>query len=61
MHRTVFACIMKYSHKAAEYFHSMLMTSFIFRSTELELLYPDLKEYIADMNVMMSLIINGPV
>ncbi|XP_023810489.1 AMP deaminase 2 isoform X1 [Oryzias latipes] len=31
------------------------------KSTELELLYPDLKEYIADMNVMMSLIINGPV
>lgn len=32
-----------------------------FRSTELDLLYPDLKEYIADMNVMMALIINGPV
>lgn len=31
------------------------------RSTELDLLYPDLKEYIADMNVMMALIINGPV
>lgn len=31
------------------------------RSTELELLYPDLQEYIADMNVMMALIINGPV
>lgn len=28
---------------------------------ELDLPYPDLKEYIADMNVMMSLIINGPV
>lgn len=32
-----------------------------FRSAELDLLYPDLKEYIADMNVMMALIINGPV
>lgn len=31
------------------------------RSTELELPYPDLQEYIADMNVMMALIINGPV
>uniref|UniRef100_A0A665UIZ9 AMP deaminase n=2 Tax=Echeneis naucrates TaxID=173247 RepID=A0A665UIZ9_ECHNA len=30
-------------------------------STELDLPYPDLKEYIADMNVMMALIINGPV
>uniref|UniRef100_A0A6Q2WTL4 AMP deaminase n=1 Tax=Esox lucius TaxID=8010 RepID=A0A6Q2WTL4_ESOLU len=33
----------------------------ISRSTELDLPYPDLKEYIADMNVMMALIINGPV
>uniref|UniRef100_A0A673HSP4 AMP deaminase n=1 Tax=Sinocyclocheilus rhinocerous TaxID=307959 RepID=A0A673HSP4_9TELE len=31
------------------------------RSTELDLPYPDLQEYIADMNVMMALIINGPV
>uniref|UniRef100_A0A3Q3G4T7 AMP deaminase n=1 Tax=Labrus bergylta TaxID=56723 RepID=A0A3Q3G4T7_9LABR len=31
------------------------------KSTELELPYPDLQEYIADMNVMMALIINGPV
>ncbi|KAK7136551.1 hypothetical protein R3I93_016777 [Phoxinus phoxinus] len=31
------------------------------KSTELDLPYPDLQEYIADMNVMMSLIINGPV
>uniref|UniRef100_A0A8D3CWC7 AMP deaminase n=1 Tax=Scophthalmus maximus TaxID=52904 RepID=A0A8D3CWC7_SCOMX len=31
------------------------------KGTELDLPYPDLKEYIADMNVMMSLIINGPV
>uniref|UniRef100_A0A8K9XWY2 AMP deaminase n=1 Tax=Oncorhynchus mykiss TaxID=8022 RepID=A0A8K9XWY2_ONCMY len=30
-------------------------------STELELPYPDLSEYIADMNVMTALIINGPV
>uniref|UniRef100_A0A665UJP2 AMP deaminase n=1 Tax=Echeneis naucrates TaxID=173247 RepID=A0A665UJP2_ECHNA len=30
-------------------------------TTELDLPYPDLKEYIADMNVMMALIINGPV
>ena len=32
-----------------------------FRSTELDLPYPDLKEYIADLNVMMALVINGPV
>ncbi|KAJ7999120.1 hypothetical protein DPEC_G00212110 [Dallia pectoralis] len=31
------------------------------KSTELDLPYPVLKEYIADMNVMMALIINGPV
>ncbi|XP_026023729.1 AMP deaminase 2 isoform X1 [Maylandia zebra] len=31
------------------------------KSGELDLPYPDLKEYIADMNVMMALIINGPV
>ncbi|KAK6319203.1 hypothetical protein J4Q44_G00104140 [Coregonus suidteri] len=31
------------------------------KSTELDLPYPDLKEYIADMNIMMALIINGPV
>ncbi|XP_041801445.1 AMP deaminase 2 isoform X1 [Chelmon rostratus] len=31
------------------------------KSTELDLPYPDLQEYIADMNVMMALIINGPV
>lgn len=31
------------------------------RATELDLPYPDLQEYIADMNVMMALIINGPV
>uniref|UniRef100_A0A665UV15 AMP deaminase n=1 Tax=Echeneis naucrates TaxID=173247 RepID=A0A665UV15_ECHNA len=31
------------------------------RSTEMDLPYPDLQEYIADMNVMMALIINGPV
>ncbi|XP_029906950.1 AMP deaminase 2 isoform X2 [Myripristis murdjan] len=31
------------------------------KSTELDLPYPDLNEYIADMNVMMALIINGPV
>uniref|UniRef100_A0A671TNY7 AMP deaminase n=1 Tax=Sparus aurata TaxID=8175 RepID=A0A671TNY7_SPAAU len=31
------------------------------KSTELDLPYPDLHEYIADMNVMMALIINGPV
>ncbi|TNN82937.1 AMP deaminase 2 [Liparis tanakae] len=31
------------------------------KSTELELPYPDLQEYIADMNMMMALIINGPV
>ncbi|XP_062282828.1 AMP deaminase 2 [Scomber scombrus] len=31
------------------------------KCTELDLPYPDLQEYIADMNVMMALIINGPV
>ncbi|XP_038553207.1 AMP deaminase 2-like isoform X3 [Micropterus salmoides] len=31
------------------------------KGSELDLPYPDLKEYIADMNVMMALIINGPV
>ncbi|XP_039653379.1 AMP deaminase 2 isoform X2 [Perca fluviatilis] len=31
------------------------------KNTELELPYPDLTEYIGDMNVMMALIINGPV
>ncbi|XP_035761467.1 AMP deaminase 2 [Neolamprologus brichardi] len=31
------------------------------KTTELDLPYPDLQEYIADMNVMMALIINGPV
>ncbi|KAG7519082.1 hypothetical protein JOB18_000842 [Solea senegalensis] len=31
------------------------------KRTELDLPYPDLHEYIADMNVMMALIINGPV
>ncbi|XP_016390065.1 AMP deaminase 2-like [Sinocyclocheilus rhinocerous] len=30
-------------------------------STELDLPYPDLQEYIADMTLMMALIINGPV
>uniref|UniRef100_A0A673YCW1 AMP deaminase n=1 Tax=Salmo trutta TaxID=8032 RepID=A0A673YCW1_SALTR len=38
-----------------------VMHSACFQSTELDLPYPDLKEYIADMNVMMALIINGPV
>nr|XP_055073443.1 AMP deaminase 2 isoform X3 [Misgurnus anguillicaudatus] len=31
------------------------------KSTELDLPYPDLQEFITDMNVMMALIINGPV
>uniref|UniRef100_A0A673YLL7 AMP deaminase n=1 Tax=Salmo trutta TaxID=8032 RepID=A0A673YLL7_SALTR len=31
------------------------------KSTELELPYPDQQDYINDMNVMMALIINGPV
>lgn len=30
-------------------------------STELDLPYPDLQEFITDMNFMMALIINGPV
>lgn len=33
----------------------------LYRSSELDLPYPDLTEYIGDMNVMMALIINGPV
>lgn len=31
------------------------------RSTELDLPYPDLQEFIADMNFLMALIINGPM
>ncbi|XP_041636954.1 AMP deaminase 2 isoform X2 [Cheilinus undulatus] len=31
------------------------------KSSELDLPYPDLNDYIADMNIMMALIINGPV
>uniref|UniRef100_A0A8B9GRM1 AMP deaminase n=1 Tax=Astyanax mexicanus TaxID=7994 RepID=A0A8B9GRM1_ASTMX len=31
------------------------------KTTELDLPYPNLQDYIADMNVMMALIINGPV
>lgn len=38
-----------------------IIITLLFRSGELDLPYPDLKEYIADMNVMMALIINGPV
>ncbi|XP_018422496.1 PREDICTED: AMP deaminase 2 [Nanorana parkeri] len=30
-------------------------------STELDLPYPDLQEFVADMNVLMALIINGPI
>ncbi|XP_040193572.1 AMP deaminase 2 isoform X2 [Rana temporaria] len=30
-------------------------------TTELDLPYPDLQEFVADMNVLMSLIINGPI
>lgn len=40
---------------------SLFVFDFANRSTELDLPYPDLQEYIADMNVMMALIINGPV
>uniref|UniRef100_H3A0A9 AMP deaminase n=1 Tax=Latimeria chalumnae TaxID=7897 RepID=H3A0A9_LATCH len=31
------------------------------KSTELDLPYPDLQEFVADMNVLMALIINGPI
>ncbi|XP_030821809.1 AMP deaminase 2 isoform X1 [Camarhynchus parvulus] len=31
------------------------------KSTELDLPYPDLQEFIADMNFLMALIINGPI
>ncbi|XP_062396422.1 AMP deaminase 2 isoform X1 [Sardina pilchardus] len=41
--------------------HVYTKKSIMDMSTELDLPYPDLKEYIADMNVMMALIINGPV
>ncbi|XP_063307979.1 AMP deaminase 2 isoform X2 [Pelobates fuscus] len=30
-------------------------------STEMDLPYPDLQEFVADMNVLMALIINGPI
>uniref|UniRef100_A0A8B9GPL1 AMP deaminase n=1 Tax=Astyanax mexicanus TaxID=7994 RepID=A0A8B9GPL1_ASTMX len=38
--------------------HKILCVSM---TTELDLPYPNLQDYIADMNVMMALIINGPV
>ncbi|XP_061529112.1 AMP deaminase 2 isoform X1 [Phycodurus eques] len=41
--------------------HVYTSTETMDKSTELDLPYPDLQEYIADMNVMMALIINGPV
>ncbi|XP_026862899.2 AMP deaminase 2 isoform X1 [Electrophorus electricus] len=41
--------------------HVYTHKSKIEKATELDLPYPDLQEYIADMNVMMALIINGPV
>ncbi|KAJ3585840.1 hypothetical protein NHX12_012248 [Muraenolepis orangiensis] len=41
--------------------HVFTSRSTMDKSTELDLPYPDLREYIADMNVMMALIINGPV
>ncbi|KAF6724797.1 AMP deaminase 2 [Oryzias melastigma] len=41
--------------------HVYTKRNFMEKSTELDLPYPDLQEYIADMNVMMALIINGPV
>ncbi|XP_047438106.1 AMP deaminase 2-like isoform X2 [Mugil cephalus] len=41
--------------------HVYTKKSNMVKGAELDLPYPDLKEYIADMNVMMALIINGPV
>ncbi|XP_075332705.1 AMP deaminase 2 isoform X2 [Odontesthes bonariensis] len=41
--------------------HVYTTRSVLEKRTELDLPYPDLQEYIADMNVMMALIINGPV
>nr|XP_040049579.1 AMP deaminase 2 isoform X2 [Gasterosteus aculeatus aculeatus] len=41
--------------------HVYTTRSALEKGTELDLPYPDLQEYIADMNVMMALIINGPV
>uniref|UniRef100_A0A8C7Z818 AMP deaminase n=1 Tax=Oryzias sinensis TaxID=183150 RepID=A0A8C7Z818_9TELE len=41
--------------------HVYTKRNFMEKSTELDLSYPDLQEYIGDMNVMMALIINGPV
>uniref|UniRef100_A0A3P9KQK4 AMP deaminase n=1 Tax=Oryzias latipes TaxID=8090 RepID=A0A3P9KQK4_ORYLA len=41
--------------------HVYTKRNFMEKSTELDLPYPDLQEYIGDMNVMMALIINGPV
>lgn len=31
------------------------------RCSEVELPYPDLQEFVADVNVLMALIINGPM
>uniref|UniRef100_A0A8C1UP73 AMP deaminase n=1 Tax=Cyprinus carpio TaxID=7962 RepID=A0A8C1UP73_CYPCA len=41
--------------------HVYIFTLLHCLSSELDLPYPDLQEYIADMNMMMALIINGPV
>ncbi|XP_015198143.2 AMP deaminase 2 isoform X2 [Lepisosteus oculatus] len=41
--------------------HIYTKTSPMDKNTELDLPYPDLQEYIADMNFLMALIINGPV
>uniref|UniRef100_A0AAV2M7K8 AMP deaminase 2 n=1 Tax=Knipowitschia caucasica TaxID=637954 RepID=A0AAV2M7K8_KNICA len=41
--------------------HVYTKTTNMDKSSEVDLPYPDLKEYIADMNMMMALIINGPV
>ncbi|XP_051551142.1 AMP deaminase 2-like isoform X3 [Myxocyprinus asiaticus] len=55
-------CDTGYSCKMVDgVFHVYTKQNPMDNSTELDLPYPDLQEYIADMNVMMALIINGPV
>ncbi|KPP73986.1 AMP deaminase 2-like [Scleropages formosus] len=41
--------------------HVYTKSHFMEKNTELDLPYPDLQAYITDMNMMMALIINGPV
>uniref|UniRef100_A0A3Q3VQY8 AMP deaminase n=1 Tax=Mola mola TaxID=94237 RepID=A0A3Q3VQY8_MOLML len=49
------------SVSAGEHKHIDIIRELETFTQKLDLPYPDLQEYIADMNVMMALIINGPV